>query len=150
MVAAVAAVTLVSACGSQLACTAVGCVSGISVIAPAVVAGHTVTALTICGVGSCRTDPVTDVPSGVLANISVPTSSLPPTHRVTVTVNVLDAAGAVLVTAHGQIALAESTPNGPNCGPVCYFNSVSVTSDGRLSIRDHNLPHLEVLTPGPA
>ncbi|HET9076587.1 MAG TPA: hypothetical protein VFN68_06625 [Acidimicrobiales bacterium] len=69
----------------------------------------------------------------MLASIIVPTSSLPANHRLTLMVQALDASGADLLSASGGIALAKITPNGPKCGPVCYFRAVTVSPGGRLS-----------------
>lgn len=130
----VAAIVVLTSCGSGMICTTATCASGLIAYAPASIGGHQVTRAKICLDGSCRTVPAS--PDGhriVLAAASVATTSLRSHSHVTVSITLESAGQTSLLTAHGLARLHRIAPNGVRCGPVCYQAGVAVHSSGILS-----------------
>jgi hypothetical protein len=131
----VATVALLAGCGgSGLACTAIGCASGLTVSAPATIHGHKVRRMKICLDGSCKAVPV--VRNGharVLARVSVATKSLGQQRDVKVSLTLESASNTNLTTAQASVRLHRFAPNGVSCGPVCYESEVTVNRGGTIS-----------------
>jgi hypothetical protein len=130
-IAVIGAVVLAS-CG--VSCTAVGCGSGISVVAPRTVRGGAVRRMRICVDRRCTTATAAASSGGdVQASALLATRSLPSSHRVAVSVVLEGTGNSHLATASGEFRLQKRAPNGVACGPICYYSSVSVQTDGALS-----------------
>jgi hypothetical protein len=127
---------LITGCGSNLACSAVGCASGLSVSGPYVVHQQRVRWVKICIRSSCQTRAATAANGARSGFLGLSTASdlgphAPATAPVSIT---LETAGrARLLAAQGSVRFRKSAPNGVKCGPVCYQAQVTVRADGTLT-----------------
>jgi len=130
------ALALVTGCGSNISCSAVGCVSGLSVSGPYLVHQQRVKSVKICIKSSCQTRGTTAADGGGSGFLGMSTASnlgphAPETARVSIT---LETAGrARLLAARGSVRFRRTAPNGVKCGPVCYHAQVTVHPDGTLT-----------------
>jgi hypothetical protein len=109
---------IVGGCGGveDIACTLVGCGSGVTVDLSSVKKlWPRATSLRACVDGYCRS-----VAPGQRAAITVNGPWLQSAATVTVSVDVEAASGRTLYRAIGTANVKKHAPNGVQCGPVCY------------------------------
>lgn len=122
-----------AACGASLNCTAVGCVSLVSVdIASLAPKARPLSATaTLCAGGACQTQKVTFIADAhdttlvqTLPTDVAPTAgmNMPVTLRVT-------QGTTVLLDTSTTATLAQFAPNGTACGPICYDAHLVATGD---------------------
>jgi hypothetical protein len=122
-----------TACGASVNCTAVGCVSVVSVdIASLATRARPLGATaTLCAARACQTQKVTFIADAndtmlvqTLPADPVPTAgtSVPVTLRVTQGTN-------VLLDTSTTATLTQYAPNGTTCGPICYNAHLVLTGD---------------------
>ena len=133
MVVVAGLVPLLAACTQPLACTAIGCVSQVSVdvSSAAALAAPLPLSATLCVDGRCQTSSLTLGESGVpaVATAELPTMTASPTDpNVHVTLT-LTSAGSTLVRARTTTALGKVAPNGEQCGPICWQSSLVLVGD---------------------
>ena len=129
------ALALVTGCASNIACSAVGCASGLSVSGPHFVHRQRVKWVKICIESSCQTSgaAVNGGGTGFLGMNSVrnPGPHGPGTAQVSIT---LETAGrAQLLAAQASVRFRKTAPNGVKCGPVCYQARVAIRPGGTLT-----------------
>jgi hypothetical protein len=118
---------MLASCGSEpLACTEIGCTSGVSVT----VEGFQLTAedgvdVRACLDSVCRSRTVTEEPAVV--PLEVDRSASETTVMVTVQVS---RDGNILMDARKKVTLHKISPNGDQCGPICYVSFVVVNPSG--------------------
>jgi hypothetical protein len=119
-------VLLVSCGGELTACTQIGCTSGVSVT----VEGFRATTdngivVRACLDSECRSRTVTEEPAVVPLEVDTISSES------TVTVSVRVSRGdAEIVESSNEITLHKISPNGDQCGPICYVSFVVVNPSG--------------------
>ncbi len=129
------ALALVTGCGSNISCSAVGCASGLSVSGPYLVHQQRVKWVKICIKSSCQTRGATAA-NGGSGFLGMSTASnlgphAPETAQVSIT---LETAGrARLLAARASVRFRKTAPNGVKCGPVCYQAEVTIHPDGTLT-----------------
>jgi hypothetical protein len=130
------AMALVTGCGSNLACSAVGCASGLSVSGPYLVHQQRVKWVKICIGSSCQTKGAPAANGGGSGFLGLSSASslgphAPETAQVSIT---LETSGrARLLAAQASVRFRKTAPNGVKCGPVCYQAQVTVRPDGTLT-----------------
>jgi len=129
------AMALVTGCTSGgMACSAVGCSSGLSVSGPYSVRQQRVKWMRACLGDSCQTRGVGAASgTGFLGRTSAETATVHTSGPVTVSITLETAAHVKLVAASGSIRFSKVAPNGIKCGPVCYEANVTVRPDGTLT-----------------
>jgi hypothetical protein len=129
------AMALVTGCASGgMACSAVGCSSGLSVLGPSTVKQQRVKWVRACLGDSCQTKGVGAANgTGFLGRTSADTAAVHTSGPVTVSITLETAARVKLMAAHGAIRFRKVAPNGVKCGPVCYEATVTVHPDGTLT-----------------
>lgn len=128
------ALALVTGCASNIACSAVGCTSGLSVSAPYTVHQQPVRWMKVCVAGSCKVDAVHPGHGRApYSDGSAPAATLKATRTARVTVTLESADHTMLVAAGGSVHFRQVAPNGVKCGPVCYFAAVVVDPGGTLT-----------------
>jgi hypothetical protein len=129
-VGATAEVTLAQDSGAtppQEGCSAVGCISGISLIVRRVPRGaHR---LTLCVLGRCDAMPAN---KNWFASVKVPCAKK--RRRVRVSVGVADAAGFLMARVTRRVRTQVVQPNAP-CGPTCYERTVRLNGLKLVALR---------------
>jgi hypothetical protein len=123
----VAAALIVSGCGQS--CTAVGCVSGLTVRVPRMIDGTPIASVRLCADGRCATQQLTAQQQG-----QAPSASIVTPHAVSVnaSVTVYGANRKFLLMASDRLKLHKNAPNGVSCGPICYYAAVTLQPNGAL------------------
>ena len=125
---AVAIGLVATVAGCSRGCNQVGCGSLVGVDLSKVAAqfGTAPVTATLCVNGNCQTNKVAIADKAATKGISqpVPTESLGDTE-VTVTLK-LERDGQVLLATQSQAALTKFTPNGEQCGPVCWVSRLDL------------------------
>jgi hypothetical protein len=118
---------------APLSCTAVGCVSAVTVDVASLSAKARPFSVqaTLCVEGACQTQKVTFLTD---ANDTVLSQELPtdpkPANGMEVPVTLKVTQGTtVLLDTKGTATLTQVAPNGTRCGPICY--SADLTLDGQ-------------------
>jgi len=130
------ALALVTGCASNIACSAVGCASGLSVSGPHFVHRQRVKWVKICIESSCQTRGATVANGGGTGFLGMSSAGnlgphAPEMAQVSIT---LETAGrAQLLAAQASVRFRKTAPNGVKCGPVCYQAQVTVHPDGTLT-----------------
>ena len=120
------AMALVTGCASNIACSAVGCASGLSVYAPHTVHQQPVRWMKVCVAGSCQTDDLNSRQGGPYRDGSAPAAAFRVKRTAQVTVILESADHIKLMAAGGSVRFRRVAPNGVKCGPVCYIASVEI------------------------
>lgn len=126
------------ACGASTSCTAVGCVSVVSVdiasLAPrARPLGATAT---LCAEGACTTQKVTfiaDAHDTILVQTLPTDLALAAGTSVPVTLRVVQGT-TVLADISTTTTLVPFAPNGTTCGPICYDAHLVVSHDALVPV----------------
>jgi hypothetical protein len=126
-----------TACGASLSCTAMGCVSSVSVdIASLAAKARPLSATaTLCAGGACQTQKVTfiaDAGDTTLVQTLPTDPSLTAGTSVPVTLRVTQGTKVLLDTST-TATLARYAPNGTACGPICYDAHLVLTGDALVS-----------------
>lgn len=124
---------LLTGCASNLACSAVGCVSRLSVSTPHTVHQQRVRWMKVCVAGSCRIDDLDSRKGGPFSGGAAPTAALKGKRTASVAVTLETVNRTTLLTAGGWVRFRRVAPNGVKCGPVCYLADVTVHPDGTLT-----------------
>jgi hypothetical protein len=127
------AMALVTGCASDIACSAVGCASGLSVSAPHTVHQQPVRWMKVCVAGLCQTDDLNARHGAPYGDGSVPAAAFRAERTARVTVALESADHTTLMAAGGSVRFRQVAPNGVKCGPVCYIASVAVHPGGTLT-----------------
>lgn len=101
------------------ACTQIGCESGVVVSLASLPAATA--RVRVCAAGRCRN--FTADRAGAFVRLP----AIGRQRHATVVVKLFDRSGDVIVSARRRVRMRRLQPNGPGCGPVCYF--------GRLGFR---------------
>lgn len=110
-----------------LACTAVGCESGVGIAAPDLAyARPEVARVRFCLARRCRT--VSRFAEGLIRDFERVRGSGP----VPVRAALLNARGGVIASDRTVVRRRAYAPNGKRCGPICYGGGVHLTPSGRL------------------
>jgi hypothetical protein len=124
---ALAVSALLASCGGEpIPCTQIGCTSGVSVT----VEGFGVTvddgvAVRACLDSECRSRTITEEPAVIPLEVDRTASES------TVTLSVRVSRGdEVLVEADEEVTLHKISPNGDQCGPICYVSFVVLSPAG--------------------
>ena len=122
-----------TACGASLNCTAVGCVSVVSVdIASLAAKARPLSATaTFCAAGACQTQKVTFIADANDTTLvqTLPTDPAPAAEtNVPVTLRVTQGTSLLLDTST-TATLVQYAPNGTTCGPICYDAHLVLTGD---------------------
>lgn len=113
-----------AACGASVSCTAVGCVSVVSVdiASLATKARPSSATVTFCAAAACETQRVTFIADAHDTTLvqTMPTDPVPTAGtNVPVTLRVTQGTSVLLDTST-TATLTQYAPNGTTCGPICY------------------------------
>ena len=112
---------------NDVACTLVGCTSGIGIAAPDIAyAAPQVAAVKFCIARRCRVLP--RFAEGIVRDFRAIGGDDP----VAVTAELLDARGRVVAGDAMVVTRSRYAPNGERCRPICHGGGVQLTSAGRL------------------